>query len=150
MSIHISELRAQDALGVAPLWSQAHASGDGEALEPAIAEHLTRNPGLSLVARDGETIVGLVLCSKRGDRGCVNRLVVAESHKDQPIARALVDKAMLKLAAQGIHKCGLDVVDETSRQPFWEAARWAIHVDVPRQVLPEPLADEVDEVSEAA
>ncbi|MCE9590144.1 MAG: GNAT family N-acetyltransferase [Planctomycetes bacterium] len=127
MSIQISELRAHDAEAAAPLWSQINEPADN--VPAAIVKHLAKNSGLSLVARDGDAVVGLIVCSRRGDLGCVNRLKVADSHKDQGVAKMLVDKALLKMASHGIHKCGIDVVDEAARQPFWEAVRWAAQTD---------------------
>lgn len=126
MSIQISELRAQDAAAIAPLWLLLDpSSAEDDDLQTTIAHHLSRNAGLSLVAREGDAIVGLILCSRRGDRGCVTRLVVADSHKDSPVAKLLADKALLKMASQGIRKCGIDVVDKASRLPFWDGVRWS-------------------------
>jgi len=73
MSIVIGEMTIQDYDEVLALWRTSEGVGLSDAdLEEGAAGFLDRNPGLSFVARDGEHLMGAVLCGHDGRRGYIH------------------------------------------------------------------------------
>ena len=64
MGILIQEMTIEDYQDVRNLWEQTEGieTADTDSRE-GLSRFLERNPGLSFVARDGENIVGVVLCA---------------------------------------------------------------------------------------
>jgi N-acetylglutamate synthase len=92
---------------------------------------LIRNPGLSCVARDGDELVAAILCCHDGRRGYLYHLAVAESHRRQGIARAMVDRCLALLTQLGISRCTLFVVaDNEEGAAFWKRTGWRERVDL--------------------
>jgi len=87
----------------------------------AVARFLERNPGLSLVAVEGEAVVGTILCGHDGRRGFIHHLAVAPSQRRRGIGRALVSDALAALRAAQITKCHLLVFHENAEgREFWK------------------------------
>ncbi len=62
------------------LWQRCEGVGLGSAdSRPNIAAYLDRNPGMNFAARDGETIVGAILCRHDGRRGYIHHLAVQDN-----------------------------------------------------------------------
>ena len=76
------------------------------------ARYLQRNPGLSLVARNGGALAGCILCGHDGRRGYLNHLVVEESHRRRGVGRRLIELALAGLEKEGIHKCRLFILPD--------------------------------------
>jgi hypothetical protein len=75
---------------------------------------------LSLIAGEGETTQGVALCRMVAGKACELVVVTLEPLMTQ----TLIDKAMAKLHARGIHKCRVSVLrGETGA--VWEQTRWA-------------------------
>ena len=72
MSMVIREMAVRDYDEVAALWQNSQGVGlsDADSRE-GVARFLERNPGLSFVAREGEHLVGVVLCGHDGRRGYI-------------------------------------------------------------------------------
>jgi len=73
MSVLIQEMTIQDYDEVRALWEES----DGIEISDAdsrdgIARFLERNAGLSFVARDGNELIGAVLCGHDGRRGYID------------------------------------------------------------------------------
>ena len=85
----------------------------GNALARAIREHLSR-------------LRGAVLCGHDGRRGVLYRLAVATSHRRRGLGRALVERSLAALRAEGIPRCMLYVlaVDGGGLEFWW--ALWAV------------------------
>ena len=86
------------------------------------------NPRISLIASDGnDAILGVALCRAAQQPGepCRLQIKVAPQHSD--LARTLVDKALLKLHARGIHKCRIMLGDDEPND-IWHATRWLDHL----------------------
>jgi len=109
---------------------------EGMGLRPAdapehIDRYLRRNPGLSFVARDGDVLVGTVLCGHDGRRGYLQHLAVARAYRKQGIGRALVQRVLDELRAIGINKCHIFVLKENaSVVAFWEHIGWFVRDDL--------------------
>jgi ribosomal protein S18 acetylase RimI-like enzyme len=73
---------------------------------------LDRNPGLSLVARDGDRLIGTILCSHDGRRGFLAHLAVDERYRRQGVGSTLVERCLSSLAQEGILKCNIFFIEE--------------------------------------
>ncbi len=133
MSIEISELRPDDCAEVVELTR----STDRIKLEAgdSVEAYVRRYWGLSLVARDGDKIVGVILCGLEGKNGYVQQLAVVEDCREQGIEKMLLDKALQKLGARGVHKCRLTLQGDDDAGGFWASLRWPDNVEaaVPSQ-----------------
>ena len=128
----IRELTASDFDDVLALWE----SSDGVALgvsdtREQFESYLQRNPGLSLGACDGATLVGAVLCGHDGRRGYVHHLAVSPAVRRRGIGEELVNRCMAKLREAGILKCHLFVAaDNQGALDFWERTGWTRRDDL--------------------
>lgn len=115
-----------DYAAAVALWDQVEgvevAEGD---LEHEIAAYLKRNPGLSRVACDGETIVGAVLCGHDGRRGWVYHLAVATTYRGTGVGKRLVEECLSGLRQAGIRRAIILVAgDNPVGRKFWLRNGW--------------------------
>jgi len=126
MPVRIEPMVIADYDEVLSLWKAI----EGLELTPSdsregVARMLTRNPGLSFVARDGGCVVGAILCGHDGRRGHLNHLAVAESHRKQGIGKQLVVHCVDALKREGIIGCTLFILNANeSGRRFWESLGW--------------------------
>ncbi len=132
MGVSIEAMTPADYEEVYALWRET----DGIVLEEVdsrmgITRFLERNPGLSLVAREGEALVGAVLCGFDGRRAYIDHLAVKPDHRLQGIGRNLVGRCMYALMQLGIRKCHI-VIPEGNDQArhFWNKLGWAPRVEL--------------------
>ena len=132
MNVLIQEMTIQDYDDVYALWQ----ASDGIELSEVdtrndIDRLLDRNPGLSFVARDGEQLVGAVLCTHDGRRGYIDQLAVRESHRRQGIGKGLVARCLYNLMRSGIRKWHLFVQEDNQDAiAFWQKLGWAERVEL--------------------
>jgi N-acetylglutamate synthase len=123
----ISEMQADDYDEVAALWQATEGVGldnDTDTRE-GIASCLSRNPGISHVARAEGEIVGAVLCGHDGRRGYLHHLAVAPQWRRQGIGRALVEACLVKLGSLGVRKCNIFFfADNELGETFWKQTGW--------------------------
>lgn len=126
MSVKITPMTPHHYEQVLALWHTSEGIGLSAADSPAaIARYLDRNPDLSFVAYDGETLVGAVLCGHDGRRGFIHHLAVAPSHRRVGVGRALVERCLSALHTAGIDKCHLFVFASNHHaRAFWQATGW--------------------------
>ena len=87
-----------------------------------IERYLSRNPGSSFVAYDGDVLVGTILCGNDGRRGLIHHLVTAKEFRTRGLGRQLVRAALQALGTQGINKCHLLVFQSNPEGlAFWRA-----------------------------
>ena len=118
---------------VLDLWRQTEGLHIGESdTRDAINSFLTRNAGLSLVATQSSgEIVAAVLCGHDGRRGYLHHLAVANAHRKQGIGRAIVNRCLERLHAQGITRCNIFLLaDNESGKIFWQHEGWKTRADV--------------------
>jgi N-acetylglutamate synthase len=126
VSYRISEITMEDYPEVMALWRATEGIGLSAADEPErIRAYLARNPGLSFVARAEDQVVGAVLCGHDGRRGLLHHLAVRADCRKQGIGKALMERCLAGLSAQGIDKCHLFVFkDNQAGIEFWKSQGW--------------------------
>ncbi len=128
----LSDMQPDDYDAVFALWQQC----EGVGLTPsdsraAVHAYLARNPGLCLVARHGDQIIGAVLCGHDGRRGYLYHLAVAREHRHQGLGKAIVSECLSRLAAVGIQKATIFVYGHNDTgQHFWRRVGWKGRADL--------------------
>jgi N-acetylglutamate synthase len=128
----VSTMQPDDYDAVFALWQRC----EGVGLTPsdsraAVHAYLIRNPGLSLIARDGGQVVGAVLCGHDGRRGYLYHLGVDPKYRHQGLGSAIVDECLVRLAAVGIQKATIYVyVHNDTGQQFWRRISWKDRTDL--------------------
>ena len=90
-----------------------------------ITTFLRLNPGLCFTARDGNKLVGAVLCGSDGRRGYLYHLAVAPAYQNLGIGKALADRVLKDLRERGIQRCHIFVMaDNTHGKKFWQKTGW--------------------------
>jgi len=125
---------------VLDLWRSTPGVGLNEADEPArLRAYLARNPGLSLVARDGRKLIGAVLCGHDGRRGYLNHLAVAVEYRNRGLGRRLALACLSKLQSLGIARCNIFLYnDNEPGERFWTHCGWRERTDL--KTLQRPTA----------
>ena len=130
--MELTEFTPDDSVEVLSFWEDMPGVGLNESDTPnELRKFLDRNPGLSLVAREGNAIVGAVLCGHDGRRGYLHHLAVATEYRGQGIATQMIDRCLSKLRLLGIQKCNVFVYDDNEDgQTFWQRRGFAKRVDL--------------------
>jgi ribosomal protein S18 acetylase RimI-like enzyme len=118
----ILPLTPDDLPEVIDLWLQTEGVGLNESDSPAaLTTFLSRNPGMSRVARVGHIIAAAILCGHDGRREFLYHLAVKPAYRRQGLGKALVDECLAALAQQGIQKCNALVYTHNAEaQGFWQ------------------------------
>lgn len=96
-----------------------------------IERFLKRNPTTSVVALDGEKVIGSILCGHDGRRASFYHVCVAESYRKQGIGKKMAAFAMEELKKEGINKVGLQAfVTNEAGNKFWKKVGWTDRVDL--------------------
>jgi len=132
MSYAIREMTIGDYDEVLALWKACEGVGlsDADSRE-GIASFLDRNPNLGHVARDGNELVGAILCGTDGRRGYIYHLAVSKHHRHRGLGRALVGRCLDALHRIGIQKCHIFVfADNADAIAFWNVIGWTQRVEL--------------------
>jgi ribosomal protein S18 acetylase RimI-like enzyme len=126
MEITVREFTMGDYEAAYALWKASEGIGLSEAdTRENIALYLRRNPGQSFVAVEEGILVGAVLCGNDGRRGFLHHLAVAPSCRRKGAGRALIARALIALAAQGMRKCHIFVIGANEEgKRFWRRVGW--------------------------
>jgi ribosomal protein S18 acetylase RimI-like enzyme len=85
-----------------------------------------RNPGLLLVAEQGDRIVGSALGAWDGRRGWIYHVATSEDHRREGLGRRIVHEVERKLRALGCPRVNVVVRDDAKgAMPFWKALGYA-------------------------
>lgn len=108
------------------LWQRVEgleiAEGDDK---ESVAEFLARNPGLSRVAADGSTIVGVALCGHDGRRGHIYHLAVDPAYQGRGLGKRLLDECLEGLRRGGLKRAIIMVANYNRRgSAFWKRCGW--------------------------
>jgi putative acetyltransferase len=114
------------------LWQNCEGVGLSRAdSKDSIARYLERNPGMSFVALEDGRVAGAVLCGHDGRRASLNHLAVHPDFRKRGIAKALVEKCLAALAAEGIQKCHIFVYESNGEGiAFWKKLGWKKRNDI--------------------
>lgn len=121
MGYVIRSMTLEDYDEVLLLWQNTEwiSLSDTDAREP-MKLFLNRNPGLSLVVRDGDELIGTILCSHDGRRGYLHHLAIDKQHRRQGIGTDLVQRCLAALAKESIIKCNIYFIEENEAgMAFW-------------------------------
>ena len=121
MGMQLATMNIEHYEAVIALWNTTEGIGLSSAdSREAITGYLERNPGLSLVALDGEIVAGARLCGHDGRRGFIHHLAVNEDDRRQNLGRRMVERALANLRQVGIQKCHLFVYEQNHDAiSFW-------------------------------
>ncbi len=108
---------------VIAFWKQQEGVGLNETDErDRVGLYLDRNPGMSFIVRDGNHLIGAVLCGHDGRRRYLHHLAVASSHRKKGIGQRLVHLCLQRLREAGIQKCNIFLFsDNAAGEGFWQA-----------------------------
>jgi ribosomal protein S18 acetylase RimI-like enzyme len=123
MSPEIRSATAADVDAVLAVWAESRSTAARTPDDPEAVERLLeRDPGALLVADAGGQVVGVLTAGWDGWRGNVYRLAVLPSHRQQGIARRLVDAGHERLRAQGARRVtALVGGEEGAAHRLWRA-----------------------------
>jgi ribosomal protein S18 acetylase RimI-like enzyme len=126
MQIDIRAMQLEDYENVLALWQGMPGIGLSSAdSKAALAQFLSRNPGLSLVALDDGQVVGTILAGNDGRRGYLYHMAVAPAYRRRGVGKTLLQRCLAALEAEGIEKSHLFVYQENEEaKRFWEKCGW--------------------------
>jgi N-acetylglutamate synthase len=125
-TISTREFSIADYDAAIELWKQVEgleiAEGDDK---ESVSQFLKRNPGLSRVAIDGATMVGVALCGQDGRRGHIYHLAVDPKYRGQGLGNRLVEECFDRLRELGIQRAIILVAKDNPRgREFWLRSGW--------------------------
>ena len=108
------------------LWQRVEglevAEGDDK---EGVAQFVARNPGLSRVAIDGSTVVGVAMCGHDGRRGYIYHLAVDPQYQERRLGKRLVTECLDGLRRAGLERATIMVADDNPRgREFWKRCGW--------------------------
>lgn len=131
--MHLREANPADHAALHALWARTPGVQlrDEDAYTPFCA-YLARNPGLSLAAEVDGVVVGCLLAGHDGRRGYLQHLAVDPAYRRRGVATALIEAVLQRLAAQGIAKSHVFVLDAAPEAlAFWRGRRgWGERRDI--------------------
>src|ERR1700757_4536988 len=124
--IQTREFSIADYDAAVQLWQRVEGLEIAEGDErEGVAQFLARNPGLSRVAIDGSTIIGVVMCGHDGRRGHIYHLAVDPDYRRYGLGKRLVQECLDGLRRVGIVRALILVADYTvGGAEFWKRAGW--------------------------
>ena len=131
--IQTREFSIDDYDATLQLWLRVEglevAEGDDK---KSVAQFVARNPGLSRVAIDGSTIVGVAMCGHDGRRGHIYHVAVDRVYRRYGLGKRLVQECLDGLRQVGIIRAIILVADyNLGGAEFWKRAGWE---DIPGAV----------------
>ena len=125
-NINTREFSISDYDGALQVWQRVEgveiAEGDDRG---GVAQFLARNPGLSRVAIDGASIVGVALCGHDGRRGHIYHLAVDPAYQGRGLGKRLLDECLDGLRRAGIQRVIILVASDNQRgAEFWKRYGW--------------------------
>ena len=131
--ITIVPMRPEDYDDVRALWMTI--SGFGiRAIDDSredIERFILRNPTTSVVAKDGDRIVGSILCGSDGRQGALYHVCVAKEYRRRGIGTQMVGFCMHQLRYMGINKVSLIAFTRNEAgNAFWNQIGWTKKTNV--------------------
>ncbi|MCR4926418.1 MAG: GNAT family N-acetyltransferase [Lachnospiraceae bacterium] len=123
----------EDYSGVKALWMsiKGFAIRSVDDSYEGVEVFLKRNPTTSVVALDGDEIVGAILCGHDGRRGCLYHVCVREDHRMRGIGKSMVVFCMQALKEEKINKVSLIAFTKNDvGNKFWRQIGWTKREDL--------------------
>jgi ribosomal protein S18 acetylase RimI-like enzyme len=131
--IQIRTMTLEDYPGVKALWMsiKGFAIRSVDDSYEGVEVFLKRNPTTSVVALDGDEIVGAILCGHDGRRGCLYHVCVREDHRMRGIGKSMVVFCMQALKEEKINKVSLIAFTKNDvGNKFWRQIGWTKREDL--------------------
>ncbi len=131
--MEIRVMKAEDYPKVYELWMSIHGFGirSMDDSEEGVTRFLKRNPTTSVVAVEGDRVVGAILCGHDGRRGCFYHVCVAEDMRKRGIGKAMAVFSMHALQEEGINKVSLIAFKSNEvGNKFWRSVGWTFREDL--------------------
>jgi len=124
--IETREFAVSDYDAALELWERVEgleiAEGDDR---ESVASFLARNPGLSRVATDGATLIGVTLCGHDGRRGYIYHLAVDPAYRARGLGKRLMKECLDRLQQAGLKRALILVADDNpGGRKFWRRYGW--------------------------
>ena len=133
MAIDIRVMTIEDYEGVYSLWQ----SIDGFAIRSiddsreGVERFINRNPNTSVVAVDGDKVVGAILCGHDGRRGCLYHVCVNKDYRLRGVGKSMVVFCMNALKDEHINKVSLIAFTKNDiGNAFWNQIGWTKREDL--------------------
>ncbi len=129
----IREMKPEDYDQVFALWKTIQGFGirSVDDSREGVERFLKWNPGLSVVAEDGEKIVGAILCGSDGRRGCLYHVCVQKEYRRHGIGKTMVIHCMEKLKELEVNKVSLIAFTQNDvGNAFWKEIGWTKREDL--------------------
>lgn len=98
---------------------------------PFVARFLQRNPTTSVVALDGDKIVGSILCGHDGRQATFYHVCVEPEYRKHGLGHTMVNYCLAALAEEGISKAMLVAFnDNEGGNAFWKSIGWTPREDL--------------------
>ena len=117
MVVKFREITIKDYEKLVPFWEANYFVNEHDSFG-RFKLFLEKNPGLSILAEDNETIFGTALGSYDGRRGYIQKVVVDKKVRRRGLGQQLIQKVLKKLQAVRVSYIPLAV--EKELQPFYE------------------------------
>ena len=131
--INIVPMVPEDYDDVRALWMTIRGFGI-RALDDSredIERFIARNPTTSVVARDGDRIVGSILCGSDGRQGALYHVCVSKEYRRRGIGTQMVAFCMHQLRYMGINKVSLIAfTTNEAGNAFWNKIGWTRKTNV--------------------
>lgn len=131
-NIEIRPMISEDYENVRKLWLSIRGFGirSIDDSKDDIERFLKRNPTTSVVACDGERIVGSILCGNDGRQASFYHVCVKKSYRRQGIATQMVIYCMNELKKLKINKIALIAFTKNDAgNAFWKQIGWTCRPD---------------------
>lgn len=122
-NITIRSMEPGDYDRVRSLWLSIHGFGirSVDDSRENIIRFIERNPGISVVAQSGDSIIGSILCGHDGRTGCFYHVCVREDMRRRGIGSDMVTFAVKALTRERISKISLFAyTDNSLGNDFWK------------------------------
>lgn len=117
----------EDYYAVRTLWQSIKGFGirDLDDSRDEIARFIQRNPTTSVIAEDGNKVVGSILCGSDGRQGSLYHVCVESNYRRQRIGTRMVCYCMKQLKTMGINKVALIAFSNNNvGNAFWKQMGW--------------------------
>ncbi len=125
-------MKIEDYASVHQLWEHIHgfAIRSIDDSEKGIDKFIRRNPTTSIVATDGDKIIGTILCGHDGRTATFYHVCVAEEYRRHGVGKQMVVAAMKALQEEEINTISLIAFTNNDiGNAFWNGMGWTKRSD---------------------